>query len=153
VTRGRPASRLGGPKAKDAGSEPESQPVSDHLVGFGGPGCLAFRFYNYRPATIRAEDLAATYAENPAEADRTYLGRELTVYGEWQAMRPLADGPSLLVEPKAGAGRRVSCHLADADSDHRKAFERRVQGMDVAMIRGRRLATAPSPKPRRKSAW
>ena len=81
-------------------------------------------------------ELAAAYAENPTEVDRTYQGRELTVAGEWQAIRPLADAPGLLVELKAGAGRRVSCHFSDADPDHRKEFERRVQGMDVVRVRG-----------------
>src|SRR5262249_37542745 len=86
---------------------------------------------------VRGEDLAAAYAENPNQADRAYLGRELTVPGEWQAIRPLADAPGLLLELKAGVGQRVSRHFPDVDLDHRREFERRVQGMDVVRVRGR----------------
>jgi hypothetical protein len=86
---------------------------------------------------VRAEDLAAAYADNPAEADNTYRGRELTVSGEWQAIRPLADAPGLLVELSAGAGLRVSCYFPDANPDHRLEFERRVQGVDVVRVQGR----------------
>jgi hypothetical protein len=48
-----------------------------------------------------------------------------------------ADLLGLLLELSAGAGLRVSCHFADADPDHRKEFERRIQGMDVVRVQGR----------------
>jgi hypothetical protein len=47
-----------------------------------------------------------------------------------------ADLLGLLLELKAGAGLRVSCHFPDAHPDHRKEFERRVQGMDVVRVQG-----------------
>ena len=102
-----------------------------------GLAALAYRVYHQAPPTLRAEDLSTAYAENPAEADRTCQGRELTVSGAWQAIRPLADAPGLLLELKVGAGRRVSCHFADADPDHRREFERRFHGMDVVRVQGR----------------
>ena len=89
------------------------------------------------PPVVRAEDLAAAYAKNPDEADRAYSGREIAVSGEWQAIRPLADAPGLLVELSAGAGLRVSCYFPDANPDHRLEFERRVQGVDVVRVQGR----------------
>lgn len=107
------------------------------LVAFGPLGADKPRPSERTLGAVRAEDLAAAYAENPAGADFAYLGRELTVSGEWQAIRPLADAPGLLVELKAEAGRRVSRHFEDADPDNRKAFERRVQGMGVVRVRGR----------------
>jgi hypothetical protein len=42
-----------------------------------------------------------------------------------------------LLELKAGGGLRVSCHFPNADPDHRREFERRIQGMDVVRVRGR----------------
>jgi hypothetical protein len=107
------------------------------LAAFGPLGADKPRPTDLVAGAVRAEDLAAAYADNPAEADRTYQGHELTVSGEWMAIRPLADAPGLLVELSAGAGLRVSCHFADADPDHRKEFERRVQGMDVVRVQGR----------------
>jgi hypothetical protein len=107
------------------------------LAAFGPLGADKPRPTDLAAGAVRAEDLAAAYAENPDEADRTYSGRELTVSGEWMAIRPLADAPGLLLELKAGAGLRVSCHFADADPDHRKEFERRVRGTDVVRVRGR----------------
>jgi hypothetical protein len=107
------------------------------LAAFGPCGADKPRPSELVPPVVRAEDLATAYTDNPDEADRTYSGRELTVSGEWQAIRPLADAPGLLVELKAGAGLRVPCHFEDAAPDHRKEFERRVQGMDVVLVRGR----------------
>jgi len=43
----------------------------------------------------------------------------------------------MLLELKAGAGIRITCHFEDADPDQRKEFERRIQGMDVVRVRGR----------------
>ena len=98
-----------------------------------GLAAIAYRVYHQAPPALRAEDLSTAYAE----ADCPYLGRALTVSGAWQAIRPLADAPGLLLELSAGAGRRVSCHFADADPDHRKEFERRFHGMDVVRVQGR----------------
>jgi hypothetical protein len=107
------------------------------LVAFGPLGPDKPRPAELVPPVVRAEDLAAVFAENPTEADCPYLRRELTVAGEWQAIRPVADAPGLLLELKAGAGLRISCYFADADPDHCRELERRVQGMDVVRVRGR----------------
>jgi hypothetical protein len=107
------------------------------LAAFGPFGAGKPRPSELAAPLVSAEDLAAAYAENPAEADRTYKGRELTVSREWQAIRPLADAPGRLPELKAGGGLRVSCHFPDANPDHRKEFERRVQGMDGVRVQGR----------------
>jgi hypothetical protein len=76
-----------------------------------------------------------TAVGSPAEADRAYLGREITLSGEWQAIRPLADAPGLLLELKAGGGLHVRCLFEDVDPVNRKEFEARVVG--VVRVRGR----------------
>jgi hypothetical protein len=107
------------------------------LAAFGPLGADKPRPSELASRVVRAEDLAAAYAKNPDEADRAYSGREIAVSGEWQAIRPLADEPGLLLKLSAGAGTRVSCHFSDADPDHRKEFERRIQGRDVVRVQGR----------------
>ena len=107
------------------------------LAAFGPLGVGKPRPSELAPLAVRVEDLAAAYADNLAGADLAYSGRELTVAGAWQAIRPLADAPSLLLELKPGPGLRVYCHFADADPDNRKEFGRRVQGMDVVRVQGR----------------
>jgi hypothetical protein len=105
------------------------------LVAFGLLGADKPRPSERAPGMVRAEDLAATFAANPTEADRAYLGREIAVSGEWQAIRPIADGPGLLLELKAGAGLHVYCRFEGVAVEDRKEFEARV--VDVVRVRGR----------------
>jgi hypothetical protein len=105
------------------------------LLAVGPLGADKPRPSELAPPVVRAEDLAAAYAENPDEANRAYLGREITVSGEWQAIRPSTDGSGLLVELRGGAGLRVSCHFEGVAVEDRKGFEARV--VEVARVRGR----------------
>jgi hypothetical protein len=105
------------------------------LVAFGPLGADKPRPSERAPGMVRAEDLAAAYAENPDEAERDYRGREITLSGEWQAIRPLTDGPGLLVELRAGDGLHVYCRSEGVDPDNRKEFEARVVGS--VRVRGR----------------
>jgi hypothetical protein len=84
---------------------------------------------------VRAEDLAAAFAENSDEAEREYRGRAIAVSGEWQAIRPLADGPGLLLELKAGAGLHVYCRFEGVAVEDRKEFESRL--LELVRVRGR----------------
>jgi hypothetical protein len=59
------------------------------LLASAGLAASAFRLH-HRPSTLRAEDLAAAYAENPSRVDHAYRGRELTLSGG-QAMCPATD--------------------------------------------------------------
>jgi hypothetical protein len=90
------------------------------LVAFGPLGTDKPRPSELAPGMVRAEDLAAAYAEDPDEADRAYLEREIAVSGEWEAIRPLADGPGLLVELRGGAGLRVYCRFEGVAVEDRK---------------------------------
>jgi hypothetical protein len=105
------------------------------LVAFGPLGADKPRPSELAPGMVRAEDLAAAYAENPDEAEREYRGREITLSGEWLAIRPSTDGPGLLVEVRGGAGLRVSCRFEGVAVEDRKEFESRL--LEVARVRGR----------------
>jgi hypothetical protein len=105
------------------------------LVAFGPLGADKPRPSELAPGRVRAEDLAAAYAENPDEAEREYRGREIAVSGEWQAIRPIADGPGLLLDLKAGAGLHVYCHFEGVAVENRKEFEAHL--VEMVRVRGR----------------
>src|SRR5919201_1155354 len=92
------------------------------LVGSAALTITACWLSHRLPAAVRAEDLGAAYAANPDEADRTYLGRKITVSGTWLSTGPAPGDRRITLELRGADGLRVHCLFEAVPVEDRNEF-------------------------------
>jgi hypothetical protein len=78
----------------------------------------------YHPPAIPTEELTALYTAQPADADRRYKDRDLTIRGKPIAIHPLIEAPSLLLQLETPPGQlQLYCHFVTTSPEHLASFD------------------------------